>query len=311
MSQSSFSCGPLSAASAVAEGWGTGCRCFVVDAFTAVPFGGNTAGVVLLERDASFPDEQRMQQVAAEFRYSETAFVVPCCDGSFRTRYFTPTGEVPLCGHATVATFGVLRRLGMTRAVEVVNHTAAGDLRVTFAGPRVMMQMARPQLLPPLSEEEQAELWRVMGVPQPAAEAHPAVVTTGLPDILLPLPDVEALQALAPDFAALAGLNRRTQTVGVHAYAMADDGYTAHVRNFAPLYGIDEESATGTSNAALAYLLYRRGKARAGESLVFLQGEAMGRPSEVAVEVRSAAAEVEVWVGGEVSLFCEGRLLAL
>ena len=80
---------------------------FIVDAFTSESFGGNPAGVVLLERGQSFPPEVLMTKVAAELRYSETAFVQPCGDGHFTLRYFTPTGEVDLCGHATIAAFGV------------------------------------------------------------------------------------------------------------------------------------------------------------------------------------------------------------
>lgn len=68
---------------------------FIVDAFTDKPFGGNTAGVVLIERK-DFPQDETMRLIAAEFRYSETAFVKTNPDGSFITRYFTPTGEVPL-----------------------------------------------------------------------------------------------------------------------------------------------------------------------------------------------------------------------
>ena len=82
---------------------------FIVDAFTDEPFGGNPAGVVLIDT-AEFPDEKYMQQVAAEFRYSETAFVRRDGEEEFTVRYFTPCGEVDLCGHATIATFSKIGR---------------------------------------------------------------------------------------------------------------------------------------------------------------------------------------------------------
>ena len=77
---------------------------FIVDAFTDQPFGGNPAGVVLLDSDA-FPKEELMLQIAAELRYSETAFVKRHSAQEFSIRYFTPKAEVELCGHATVASF--------------------------------------------------------------------------------------------------------------------------------------------------------------------------------------------------------------
>ena len=114
-------------------------RYYIVDAFTDRPFGGNPAGVVLLGND-DFPDEGLMLQVAAELRYSETAFVRRLSATEYHMRYFTPAAEVELCGHATVATFALLHRLGMADG-RCLCHTLAGDLAVE-AGERVMMQMA-------------------------------------------------------------------------------------------------------------------------------------------------------------------------
>ena len=82
-------------------------RYFVVDAFTDQPFGGNPAGVVLLESD-QFPEEKLMLQIAAELRYSETAFIRRHSDKEFTIRYFTPKAEVELCGHATIASLYLL-----------------------------------------------------------------------------------------------------------------------------------------------------------------------------------------------------------
>ena len=89
---------------------------FIVDAFTSKPFGGNPAGVVLLGQGSVFPPEELMVKVAAELRYSETAFVRPDGDGHYSLRYFTPGSEVDLCGHATIAAFGVLLHEGLVSA---------------------------------------------------------------------------------------------------------------------------------------------------------------------------------------------------
>ena len=84
-------------------------RYFTVDAFAQEPFGGNPAGVVLLNGNTPFPEDEIMRKIAAEMRYSETAFVQQNGPEEFTVRYFTPAAEVDLCGHATIAAFSVLR----------------------------------------------------------------------------------------------------------------------------------------------------------------------------------------------------------
>ena len=101
---------------------------YIVDAFTDQPFGGNPAGVVLLE-GAPFPTDALMLQVAAELRYSETAFVYRLSPTEYHLRYFTPKAEVELCGHATIATFSLLHQMQLAKG-ECLCHTLAGDLRI-------------------------------------------------------------------------------------------------------------------------------------------------------------------------------------
>ena len=120
---------------------------YIVDAFTDQPFGGNPAGVVLLEQGGAFPSDDLMQHIAAELRYSETAFVQQNGPAEFTVRYFTPRAEVDLCGHATIATFGTLVREGIVPAGTLcINHTLAGDLQV-MADVQVMMQMAPARVI--------------------------------------------------------------------------------------------------------------------------------------------------------------------
>lgn len=280
---------------------------YIVDAFTDKPFGGNTAGVVLIEAEHPFPENETMRLIAAEFRYSETAFVKAEPDGSFTTRYFTPTGEVPLCGHATIATFGVLFRKGLLKEGQAyLNHTLASDLKVV-AGPTTMMQMAKPKLIATLSNTERDRLISIMGLTE-TTNLPIQIVSTGLPDIMLPVASIEALQDLHTDMKALSKLSEELRVVGVHAFALSDDGYTAHVRNFAPLYGIDEESATGTSNAALTYYLYRNGIIKAPTQCKFLQGEAMQRPSTIATTLSVNDLQCEIRAGGPCCVVAQGEL---
>ena len=280
-------------------------RYYIVDAFTEKPFGGNTAGVVLIEDGKEFPSDEFMQQVAAEFRYSETAFVKRHGEAEFTVRYFTGCGEVDLCGHATVATFGAL---GQSGAVPVgtmcLNHTLAGDLKVKV-GDKVMMEMASPQVLPAKVDVER--LHRIMGVERAPKNLPVMVVSTGLPDIMMPVASVDELNALRPDMDALAQLSKELGVTGVHAFAIEDDDYTAHVRNFGPLYGIPEESATGTANAALTHYLHHNGIINGLAECRFLQGEVMGRPSVVETSLLD---DGTIWAGGNISVIATGTLLA-
>ena len=276
-------------------------RYFVVDAFTDQPFGGNPAGVVLLEGDA-FPSEDLMRRIAAELRYSETAFIRRHSAQEFTVRYFTPKAEVELCGHATIASFFLLHQQGLA-AERCRCHTLAGDLDIE-AGERVMMQMAAPRIVATLAEP--GSVYEALGVSgyQPALPVQ--VVSTGLPDLMIPLPDISTLQSLQPDMAAIEALTRQLEIVSFHPFAFGGDSYTAHVRDFAPLYGIPEESATGTANAALTYYLQQCGCIGTVAECAFIQGEAMDRPSVIATRID---ADGQTFVGGTAVVVAKGQLL--
>ena len=263
---------------------------YIVDAFTDKPFGGNPAGVVLLDND--FPADSLMQQVAAELRYSETAFVQRNGANEFTVRYFTPKSEVDLCGHATIATFGLLKQEGIVPTGSTcLNHTLAGDLTVRV-GDSVMMQMATPRIVE--REVDVDRLCHIMGCRVPDMPVE--IVSTGLPDIILPVSSLAELDNLHPEL----------EVVGVHAFSAVGDQFTAHVRNFAPLYGVDEESATGTANAALTHYLQHRGMIVPGNDYSFMQGEKMGRPSVVET---SLTPDGQVYVGGRWYTVAQGELL--
>ncbi|MDD6582209.1 MAG: PhzF family phenazine biosynthesis protein [Bacteroidales bacterium] len=274
---------------------------YIVDAFTDQPFGGNPAGVVLLDSDA-FPEEELMLKVAAELRYSETAFIVQHSDNEYTVRYFTPKAEVELCGHATIATFAMLHHEnGLTG--RCLCHTKAGDLAIEV-GDRVMMQMATPQIVKTIDEPE--EIYRALGAVDYTPALPVMIVSTGLPDFMIPIGDVETLNRLQPDMEAVSAITKKYEAVSFHVFAFAGDSYTAHVRDFAPLYDIPEESATGTANASLTYYLQQNGCIASAGDFSFLQGEAMGRPSVVSTRV---AANGTVYVGGAATIVAERMMV--
>lgn len=276
-------------------------RYYIVDAFTDKPFGGNPAGVVLLE-GAPFPKEELMLQVAAELRYSETAFVRRHGDKEFTIRYFTPKAEVELCGHATIATFSLLYQEADI-AGRCLCHTKAGDLTIEV-GQQVMMQMATPRIVATIEDTD--EIYHAIGVTNYIPMLPVQIAYSGLPDIMIPLPDVATLQTLKPDMEAISAITRRYEAVSFHVFAFGNDDHTAHVRDFAPLYNIPEESATGTANAALTHYLQQNGCIPSSGDFSFLQGEAMGRPSVVATRVSK---DGTVYVGGTAAIVAKGKLV--
>ena len=273
-------------------------KLFIVDAFTDKPFGGNPAGVVLLDSDA-FPKDELMLSIANELRYSETAFIRRHSAQEYTIRYFTPKAEVDLCGHATIASFFTLHQKGLASG-QCLCHTKAGDLHIEV-GEKVMMQMAKPRIVATLTETE--EIYRALGM----KDYHPTmpvqIVYAGLPDLMIPLPSLDILQSLHPDMEAIAAITKKYDSVSFHVFAFGNDGYTAHVRDFAPLYDIPEESATGTANASLTYYLQQCGCLGKEAECSFIQGEAMGRPSVVVTRIQ---ADGNIFVGGTAAIVAEG-----
>ena len=274
---------------------------YIVDAFTNQPFGGNPAGVVLLE-DNVFPPETLMLQVATELRYSETAFVRRLSPTEYHLRYFTPKAEVELCGHATIATFSLLYQMQLAEG-ECLCHTLAGDLRIDV-GSKVMMQMATPRIVATI--EDTKEIYRALGVADYQPTLPVQIAYSGLPDLMIPVADVTTLNGLQPDMEAISTITQKLNAVSFHVFAFNNDDYTAHVRDFAPLFDIPEESATGTANAALTHYLVVNNIIPKQGDFTFLQGEAMGRPSVVATRITS---DGKIYVGGTATIIAKGELI--
>ena len=292
---------------------------YIVDAFTDELFGGNPAGVVILDKGEDFPSDDVMVKTAAELRYSETAFIKQLGEKEFNIRYFTPAAEVDLCGHATIGSFYVLLKEGLVKAGDIcINHTLAGKLNVAVNKDAILMDMAVPKEVGKITEAADiAELYRVMGLKADGNEVYnkalnvkliPKMVTTGLIDIMMPVKDEAELEKINPDFPALAELSKKYEVVGVHAFTVnTDDGFI-HARNFAPLYEIDEEAATGTSNGALTYYLYNMGIVKEHELNTVIQGEKMLRPSKISTKLIMEDGKPVIKVGGFAVTLASGEI---
>ena len=279
---------------------------YIAEAFAENIFAGNPAGVVITDGD--FPDDKICISTAAELRYSETAFIKrngPC---DFTIRYFTPVSEVDLCGHATIASFYVLKHTGITDEGSFTAHTKAGNLNINVKNNTVMMDMARPVHIATISDKTKINrLYKILGAENiPKSGMLPMIISTGLPDIILPVSGRAELNSLAPDMNSLSALSEEYSVVGVHPFAPdASNEVTAHARDFAPLYGINEEAATGTASGALAYYLYLNKLITKDTDLCFVQGEAMNRASKIAARIRN---DGSIQVGGSAAVLAEGEI---
>jgi PhzF family phenazine biosynthesis protein len=210
-------------------------RCWQIDAFTARPFGGNPAAVCWLEEAA---DAVWMQNVAAEMNLAETAFVRKLA-GGFELRWFTPTIEVDLCGHATLASAQALWTAGIVAQGEPIPfHTRSGVLTCTRNDEWIELDFPATPAVP---IDEPAGLSTALG-------ARPTTVLQSKFDYVTVFDSAVDVRALRPDFRALGVFPVR----GVIATALADEPKFEFIaRFFGPASGIDEDPATGSAYCSL------------------------------------------------------------
>lgn len=211
-------------------------RIAVVDAFAERAFAGNPAGVCLLDGPAP---AAWMQAVAGELALSETAFSWPEDEGR-RLRWFTPTAEVDLCGHATLATAHALRERGLATTGEQVAFATRGGPLSAILLPEGLVVLDFPADDVRRHEEVPAGLEDALGVEVVAAGR-------GARDLVAEVADVATLDACAPDLGAIAALTR-----GVAVTTRGEGDVDVASRFFAPRVGVDEDPVTGSAHCSLA-----------------------------------------------------------
>jgi len=276
-------------------------RVYEVKAFSKGDIGGNLAGVVIGDTDDSVK-----QRIARELGYSETVFVDGGGDEEsrdYKLEFFTPTDQVDLCGHATIGAFSLLRSLGKIEEGEYWQNGLAGRLRVRVEESKVLMEQKTPGFY---GRADKRVIAKSLGIEEDVIERFPVeIVSTGLKDILIPVKSLESLKNIKPDFERIKKVSKRYGVVGYHVFSLESlEGSTAFTRNFAPLYDIDEEAATGTSNGALAAYL-KKYEIVNNNRMVFEQGDFMDSPSRIEAEIDNGC----VWVGGQGSLVREFELV--
>jgi predicted PhzF superfamily epimerase YddE/YHI9 len=252
---------------------------YIVDAFAARPFEGNPAGVCPLERWLEVPV---MQSIAAENAQAETAFFVRRGDGDFDLRWFTPEVEVPLCGHATLASAFVVFRSVDPKLQRVRFHTASGPLEVARRGE--WLEMSLPSR-PPASFDPTPALRDAVGAP--VLEWHRGIYAMA---VLGAEHDVRALQ---PDFAALREMDECLIATAV------GERHDFVSRFFAPSKGIAEDPVTGSAHCTLVpYWSKRFGKTTLNARQISKRGG----------DLQCELAGDRVVLRGKARLYLEGRI---
>ena len=291
-------------------------RYLTCDVFTRTRFGGNQLAVL---PDARGLTDAQMQQVAREFNFSETTFVLPPEAGhARRVRIFTPAAELPFAGHPNVGTAFTLASIGELGALD-------GPLTVTFeetAGlvpvriePRddgVWCELEAPER-PSLGAavEREAAAAAVSLAPTDLVESSPPqVASAGLPFLFVELRDVAALARAQPNLDALRALQVRGLPAKVHLRVPVDGDVQLRARMFAPLTGVPEDPATGSAACALAGLLAGDLDETGGTfGWRIAQGVEMGRPSLLEALAEKRGGEVVTTaVGGYSVLVSEGTI---
>ena len=290
-----------------------------VDAFTRTPHTGNPAGVVLDAKDLS---DQQMQSIAREMNLSETAFILPpnTPNADMRIRWFTPKTEVPLCGHATIASFHALAEEGMVGMKNEGDYrfdleTEGGilpiDVKKNGSGISIMMGMKIPSFERVM--QYKLDLVRILKVAFEDLEIRLSIMRSDY--IFVGVRRLHTLFSMRPDLTAMENFlsARKIRGLCVYTAETVDRDSHVHSRFFAPHLGISEDPVTGASHSSLAVLLHRNGLLEMRENRCVFQGEqgdVLGRRGRVKVElVLENNKPACVRIGGDAVTVLEGELL--
>ncbi|MDH5447976.1 MAG: PhzF family phenazine biosynthesis protein [Candidatus Bathyarchaeota archaeon] len=289
---------------------------FIVDVFTEEKYAGNQLAVI---RDAKQLSDKEMQKIAKEMNYSETTFILSDerRDGGYDVRIFTPETELPFAGHPTLGTAYVIQREIVKKPIDkIVLNLKVGRIPVSLSyieGNVDILWMK--QLQPTFGQIFDAEsISQVLGLgARDMDNGFPIQeVSTGVPDIIVPLKNLDAVKRarivrdkyfeLIKDIQAKAILIFCPET-----YSQEND---LNVRFFADYFGVPEDPATGSANGCLAgYLVKHRYFRKDRINIRVEQGYEIGRPSLLLLRAESREGKIDVFVGGKVIMTAKGELI--
>ncbi|MDZ5472833.1 PhzF family isomerase [Bacillus sp. 31A1R] len=271
-------------------------RLYQIDSFTKNKFTGNPAGVIT---NADGLTENEMRKIARELNNSETAFIFSPDHSTYdaHVRFFTPTTEVPICGHATIAAH-YARAIELQLDTTRVHHkTGIGILPVDIIREendyRIIMEQGKIEFGSIIEGENKALLLSALKISEEdlMGDCPFQIVSTGNSKVMIALKSRSLLNQLKPNNQALTDLSKRIGCNGYYTFTKNDDDkeILVHGRMFAPAVGINEDPVTGNANGPLgAYLVHHNLVNYVGDSFEFKakQGEAIERPGTIDVSVQ-------------------------
>jgi len=276
---------------------------YQIDAFTDSPFNGNPAGVVYSDE----LNKEEMQLIAREINVSETAFISKSQEADFNLRWFTPSVEVKLCGHATIASLHFLVQKGLLKNNSKVSfNTLSGILICSAVNGLYSLQLPVPKLSQFKGNKE--EITSALGVEKIInTEKFPFIIDDG-GYLYIYISTLNELINIKPDYKALLDLSSSRK--GFDAFTLftletVEKGNNAHLRFFAPYYGINEDPVTGSANGPLLLVLRHLGlieENTEGKTYTFEQGDIMGRKGRINVSYSTSKNELIV-AGKAVTVF--------
>jgi len=279
---------------------------YQIDAFTSEPFNGNSAAVVLTNELT----DKEMQQIAKEMNLSETAFLSSSDIADYKLRWFTPTVEVELCGHATIASVHYLAERNLTGSnSEIKFETKSGIINCRRENDLNYMQLPVPEFTEYTGDKE--EVLKVLDIDKTNIDMqYPFLLQSG-GNLFVYVANLEAIKNTKPDFREMIKLcNRDTGITVITVFTKETlEGNDAHLRFFAPAYGIDEDPVTGSANGPLLLVLRKLGlidNDTEGKQFTFEQGDFIGRKGRV--KVSYSPANNELTIAGNAVTILKGEI---
>jgi PhzF family phenazine biosynthesis protein len=282
-----------------------------VNAFTKEKNGGNPAGVLINSPDLT---DKQMMNISKQLQVSETAFLYPSDKADYKTRFFSPTVEVDLCGHGTVAAFYTMalrNEILQNRESTLTQETNVGVLPVDIEFSennkltRVMMHQGEPVIKDVDFDFSEIADSLNISIDEIDTSLPKQIASTGVFTLPVCIKSFEILKNINPDFDKIIQICKKIDAGSffVFTFETLEPGSVYHARCFAPLYGVNEDPVTGTANGAVSSYLFKN-KIIKDNSLICEQGDIMGRPGRVFVEIEDKL----VKVGGKAFIVEEKEL---
>lgn len=277
---------------------------YILSSFISKNGGGNKAAVVFDDKGLF---ENDMKVIAKYNNFSETAFISmkESSFPNFKIRYFTPEEEVDICGHAALASFYVLDKLGYFVGERAYHLTKAGKLKVLKKEDIYLIQMKNPEIVgfAEINDVEKITTLKRENIIT-NKNGNISIVSTGLKDAIIEVDSLTTLKNMSIKKEEMIAFCNSKDIVGAHVVSREtiEEDSDFSCRNFAPAVGIDEESATGTSNASLIYYVKTMAKNIEDKSKYKIeQGYFMDSPSNIFVYVNTKE-KMEIFVGGRAQI---------